>query len=349
MVEVRTYEGGAEDASRFINRVWGEYYASQGPLTDFQPRMLDWVLFGNPLATPEYRLGAYVHGKLAGVFFAEPIRLRLGGQDVDGTYGSWLSVDPAFRGHRVGHKLVEELGARQRERGAAMTLACVGLGSVGERFWKRVRGTRAFGSLGLWLHVFDPAAVARWAASFPERAFFSLASRLPRRRPVDLDTHGIRPYRPEDLPACMALVEQSMEHVSLGYGYTAERLAHQLQYRDVPRTLVLERHGAVRGLINSYLFQMNARDTLTIALVDLLALDASVPREERKRFLRVAMRDMATRGAHCAAMVRSPCVPAGLMLGSGWVPWSGGMRIVCALASPEVAWPASPRVFTHLR
>ncbi|MFY1827284.1 GNAT family N-acetyltransferase [Myxococcus fulvus] len=349
MVEVRKFEGDAQDASGFVNRVWGEHYAAQGPLTNFQPRLLDWWLFANPLATPEYRLGAYVRGKLAGVLFAEPLRLRLGGQDVEGTYGSWLSVDPAFRGERLGQKLVEEMGARQRERGAALMLGCVGLGSVGERFWKRTEHTRVFGSLGLWLHVFDPAAVARWASSAPERAFFSLVSRLPRRRPVDLDTHGIRPYRPEDLPACMALVQQSMEQVNLGYGYTAERLAHQLQFRDVPRTLVLERNGSVRGLVNSYALQMNARGALDISLIDLLALDASVPREERKRFLRVAMRDMAARGAHCAAMVRSPCVPAGLMLGAGWVPWSGGMRIVCTLTSPDVLWPASPRVFTHLR
>ncbi|MCP3065532.1 GNAT family N-acetyltransferase [Myxococcus sp. K38C18041901] len=349
MVEVRTYEGDAQDASAFVNRVWGEYYAAQGPLTEFQPRLLDWVLFGNPLATPEYRLGAYKGGKLAGVLFTEPIRLRLGDQDVDGTYGSWFSVDPAFRGEGVGQKLAQEMSERQRERGSALVLACLADGSAGERFWKKMGGTRTFDSLGLWLHVFDMGAVARWATSAPQRALFSLASRWPRRPPVDVDTQGIRPYHPSDLPACMGLVDRSMESVSLGYGYTTERLAHQLQYRDVPRTLVLERHGSVRGLVNYYLLPMNARGALTIALVDLMAFHESVPRAERKRLLRVAMRDMVAKGAQCSAMLRSPCVSAGLMLGSGWVPWSGGMRVACLLPSPDVLWPTSPRVFTHLR
>ncbi|MCK8499107.1 GNAT family N-acetyltransferase [Myxococcus fulvus] len=349
MVEVRRFEGDAQDASVFVNRVWGEYYAAQGPLTDFQPRLLDWVLFGNPLATPEYRLGAYVRGKLAGVFFAEPIRLRLGERDVEGAYGSWFSADPSFRGERVGQQLAVAMTERLRERGAALLLGCLADGSAGERFWKKMEGTRTFSSLGLWLHVFDLAAVARWASSGPERALFTLASRWPRARPVDVDAHDVRPYRPTDLPACMALVDRSMEPVSLGYAYTPDRLAHQLQYRDVPRTLVLERHGMVRGLVNYYTLPMNARGPLTIAMVDLVAFHASVPRPERKRLLRVAMRDMVSQGAQCAAMLRGPCVSTGLMLASGWVPWPGGMRAVCLMPSPDVAWPASPRVFTHLR
>ncbi|NVJ22350.1 GNAT family N-acetyltransferase [Myxococcus sp. AM011] len=350
MVEVRTYEGDAVDASRFVNRVWGTYYAARGPLTDFQPRMLDWFLFGNRLATREYRLAAYSGGKLAGVLFAEPIRLRLGTRAVEGTYGSWFSVDPAFRGMDVGKKLAETMASRQRERGAAMMLGCLADGSAGERFWKKTAGTRTFGALGLWLHVFDAAAVARWSTTAAERALFTLARPWLRGGAPSVDTEeGVRPYRPGDLPACMALVERMTEPVSLGYGYTPERLAHQLQYRDVPHTLVLERDGVVRGLVNYYTLQMNARGPLTIAMVDLLAFHDSVPRVEQKRLLRVAMGDMVRQGAGCAAMLRGPCVSSRLMLGTGWVPWAGGTRAMCVLPAPDVEWPTSPRVFTHLR
>ncbi|NTX09924.1 GNAT family N-acetyltransferase [Myxococcus sp. CA056] len=350
MVEVRTYEGDAVDASQFVNRVWGKYYGAQGPLTDFQPRMLDWFLFGNRLATREYRLAAYSGGKLAGVLFAEPIRLRLGTRTVEGTYGSWLSVDPAFRGTGVGQKLTETMSSRQRERGALLMLGCMEDGSVAERFWRKTPGLRAFDTLGMWLHVFDAAAVARWSKTAAERALFTLARPWLRGSAPSVDTmEGIRPYRLEDLPACMALVERMMESVSLGYAYTPERLAHQLQYRDVPRTLVLERDGAVRGLVNFYTLQMNARGPLTIALVDLLAFHESVPRAEQKRLLRVAMRDMVEQGASCVVMLRGPCVSSRLMLGAGWLPWAGGTRVICALPSPEVEWPTAPRVFTHLR
>ncbi|MFY2556086.1 GNAT family N-acetyltransferase [Corallococcus terminator] len=350
MVEVRTYEGDAVAASQFVNRVWGEYYGAQGPLTDFQPRMLDWFVFGNRLAPREYRLAAYSGGKLAGVFFAEPTRLRLGNRAVEGAYGSWLSVDPAFRGLGVGRKLTETMFSRQRERGALMMLGCMADGGAGGRFWRKTPGLRTFGTMGLWLHVFDAAAVARWSPTAAERALFTLARPWLRGSAPHVDTEaGIRPYRPEDLPACMALVERMTESVSLGYAYTPERLAHQLQYRDVPHTLVLERAGVVRGLVNFYTLQMNSRGPLTIAMVDLLAFHDSVPRAEQKRLLRVAMRDMAGRGASCAAMLRGPCVSTRLMLGAGWLPWAGGSQVMSKLLSPDLEWPASPRVFTHLR
>ncbi|WP_338871564.1 GNAT family N-acetyltransferase [Myxococcus stipitatus] len=349
MVEVRTYEGDALEASRFVNRVWGEYYAAQGPLTDFPPRLLDWVLFGNSLAPRDYRLAAYSKGKLAGVFFAEPIKLRLGARDVDATFGSWFSVDPAFRGMGVGQKLAEAMSLRQRERGAALTLACLADGSAGERFWAKMPGTRTFDSLGLWLHVFDAAAVSRWAATRAERALFSALRPWLRGEVAPVDTEGIRPYRPGDLAACMSLVEGMLTPVSLGYTYTVERLAQQLLYRDMPRTWVLERDGAVRGLVNYYTLQMNARGPLTVALVDLLTFHESVSSADRKRLLRAAMKDMVEQGASVASMMRSPCVAPKMMLGAGWVPWPGGMRLGCLLSSPDVEWPRSPRVFTHLR
>lgn len=349
MVEVRLFEGDAVDASRFVNRVWGEYYGAQGPLTDFQPRLLDWVVFGNSLAPREYRLAAYAKGQLAGLILAEPMKLRLGDRDVDATYGSWFSVDPSFRGMGVGQKLAEAMSLRQRERGAALMLACLADGSAGERFWTKTPGTRTFDPLGLWLHVFDAAAVSRWASTRAERALFSLLRPWLRREMAPVDMEGIRPYRPGDLAACMSLVQGMMAPVSLGYTYTVERLAQQLLYRDMPHTLVLERDGVVRGLVNYYTLQMNARGPLTVALVDLLTFHESVSSADRKRLLRAAMKDMMAHGASCASMLRSPCVAPTLMLGAGWVPWPGGMRLGCLLSSPDVEWPSSPRVFTHLR
>ncbi|MCP3098241.1 GNAT family N-acetyltransferase [Myxococcus sp. K15C18031901] len=349
MVEIRSYDGDAVEAARFVNSVWTRYYANKVPVTDFSPRFLDWMLFGNPVARRDYMLAAYSGSRLVGTLFAEPIRMRLGERDVDGTFGSWASVDPEFRGQGVMMKLSETMATRIRERGAACMLACVATGSTAQRFWERVRDTRFLNHLGLWVHVFDADAVVRWSMSSAERALFTLARPLLRQGYLRTPVEGVRPYRPEDLSSSMALVARMLEPVNLGYAYTAQRLAHQLQYRDVPNTLVLERDGAVRGLANYYTLRMKARGELTVGLVDLMAFHDSVTPAERAQLLAATMRHMAGQGASIGAMLRGPCVSTSLMWRSGWMPWSGGARVVSAFPAAGIQLPTDPQVFVHMR
>ncbi|NVJ02085.1 GNAT family N-acetyltransferase [Myxococcus sp. AM009] len=349
MVEVRTFEGDAKEASRFINSVWQRTYGAKMGLTVWDERFFDWLLFSNPLADRDYLLGAYSKGKLVGAFLAEPAKIQLGQRQVDGTYGSWVSVAPENRGQGIGIKLSDTMRARHRERGAAITLGCVANGTLGQGFWGRRSHTRYLNGLGMWLHVFNTEKAVRWSLSVAERAFLTFTRPLHHRGFLAARTDGIRAYQPRDLSQCMALVQKMMRPVNLGYAYTSERLAHQLQFRDVPRTFVLERGGVIQGLVNYYTLQMTARGLLTTGLVDLLAFQDGLPFSEQRRLLWVAMQDMVTQDVDCAAMLRSPCTPAHLMLRSRWLPFPGGSRVTCLLTTPDVELPASPRVFMHLR
>ncbi|ATB48266.1 GNAT family N-acetyltransferase [Corallococcus macrosporus] len=349
MVEVRSFEGDAKEASQFLNGIWQRTYGAKMALTVWDERFFDWLLFSNPLVDRDYMLGAYSKGKLVGAFFAEPAKIQLGQRQVDGTYGSWATVAPEHRRQGIGVKLSDAMLSRHRERGAALTLACVADGTLGQAFWGQRSHARHLNGLGLWLHVFDRQKVVRWSLSATERAFLTLTRPFQRHRFQEASTEGIRAYEPRDLPQCMALVQQMMRPVNLGYAYTTERLAHQLQYRQTPRTFVLEREGVIQGLVNSYMLQMTARGLLSVGLVDMLAFQAALPLSEQRRLLWVAMQDMVAQGAECAAMLRSPCTPPSLMLRSGWLPFPGGSRVTCLLTTPDVELPASPRVFMHLR
>ncbi|MDC0710233.1 GNAT family N-acetyltransferase [Stigmatella sp. ncwal1] len=350
MVEIRTFEGDAEEASRFVNGVWQATYGQELPLSVWDARFLDWLLFRGGQADRGYLVAAYSGRTLVGTLFAEPARIRLGNREVEGAYGSWNSVAPEYRGQGIGHRLAEELFRRHRERGAHLTLSCVASSTaLAQRFWGKSPSARLLNNLGLWIHVFEPEAVARWSLHASERALFTLARPFLRQGFHHASTQGIRPYRPADLLPCMALVQRMMEPVNLGYAYTTERLAHQLQYRQVPRTFVLERGGEVHGLVNYYTLQMTAHGELTTGVVDLLAFKEGLPTPERQRLLEVAMQDMVCQGVSCAAMLRGPCIPAPLMWRSGWLPWPGGAKVTCLLPTPDVELPATPRVFTHLR
>ena len=43
MVEVRTFEGDAAEASWFINRVWQSSYGKTTPLPVWSERFIDWL------------------------------------------------------------------------------------------------------------------------------------------------------------------------------------------------------------------------------------------------------------------------------------------------------------------
>ncbi|SEM60593.1 Ribosomal protein S18 acetylase RimI [Stigmatella aurantiaca] len=350
MVEIRTFDGDASEAARFVTHVWQTTYGRQMPLAVWDARFLDWLLFRGGQADRRYLIAAYSGRKLVGTLFAEPTRIRLGRREVDGSYGSWNGVDPEYRGQGIGQRLAEELTRRHRERGAHLMLSCVSSETaLAQRFWGKTQRMRFLDSMGLWMHVFDPAALARWSLHASERALFTLARPWHRQGFRRASAEGIRPYRPADLPRCMALVQRMMAPVNLGYAYTPERLAAQLQYRQVPRTFVLEDGGEVRGLVNYYTLRMRARGEVTAGVVDLLAFEEDLPTAEKQRLLQVAMQDMVRQGVSCAALLRGPCVPAPLMWRSGWIPWPGGAKVTCLLPMEGVELPFSPRVFTHLR
>src|SRR5206468_1863861 len=89
-----------------------------------------------------------------------------------------------------------------------------------------------------------------------------------------LNTEGIRPYRADDLADCLQLTRQLLAHVDLGYVWTSERLAHQLDYAGLPRTIVLEDHGHVGGFVNYYRLDFAARNAIEAAVTDLICLRA---------------------------------------------------------------------------
>lgn len=349
MVEVRTFEGDAAEASWFINRVWQSSYGKTAPLPVWNERLIDWLLFRGGQAPRDYLVAAYERGTLVGTLFAEPARIRLGTREVDGTYGSRASVASSHRREGIGGRLTRELFRRHRDRGAKLTLGCVATGPHEPGLWKRARSAHPLHGLGLWLYVFDARALARWSFTDSQRRLFTLARPFLCQGFRKAGTEGIRPYRPSDLPRCMELVHQMMQPVTLGYAYTTERLAHQLQYRDVPRTFVLEQDGEVRGLVNSYSLLMTGVGEITAEVVDLMAFDDAVSAADRQRLLQVAMQDMERRGIACAGMLRNPCLPTSSMWRAGWLPLPGGAKLTCLVPTSGVELPASPQVFTHLR
>jgi GNAT superfamily N-acetyltransferase len=350
VIEVRTFEGGSAEAAAFTTDVWRRSFLGKVPLPVWDEPYFDWQLFGaRAPEAAEYRVAAYDGARVVGTLFAEPLPFKVGDREERATCASWLTVDPDQRGHGVARKLADELRRRHRERDAAFCLGFGVEGTMGPRFWREQEGTRFLGTVGFWVCLFEPAAVARWTPYLSERLLLSVLGPALRRSPAPAHVEGIRPYRPGDLPECLALARGLLRKADVGCAYTAERLGHQLQYRGLPRTLVLEQDGRVRGLVNFYGLRMVARGEQQVGVIDVMAFDDALPVGERRRLLRAAMGDMWEQGAKSAVLLRLPCFPSNVLWGAGWVPMPGSVQVVCAYPRPGLELPPAPRLLAHWR
>ena len=208
-------------------------------------------------------------------------------------------------------------------RGALVNLGYQYVGSrqaLGPRFWLRQpERYPIIRKLGLWVRAFDHAAVAR----FEIHRLEAWGSRLlrfvqgPPRPPNCPD--GIRPYRPEDLDACHELISRAGASADLAYLWEPAILERQLCFAALSHTVVMERDGAVAGLVNYNLLPVLGRCTITLAIIEILAF-GDLGAAERRNLLAGALCRMQAEGAQAAVMLRGSCYAWRTMLAAGFLP-----------------------------
>ena len=322
MVEIRGFDGTAAELSAFVVTTWRKSYEGEMPFPlwsgDFLEREL--LLDGNDRP---YVVAAYDGTKLVACHPGRPITIRIHGEAVGGSLGSFLSVDPDYRRQGIACRMQEEFARRHRERGDKVNFGYLYLRyrkSMGKQFWlKQPEGVVPVRRVGHWVRAFDYRAVAQWELWRPERWGSRVLSMVHRPITLPRDTSGIRRWRPEDLPACLELVQQAGQSADIAYVWDATNLDRQLHYKDLARTIVIEHDGCVAGLINYSRFDVLGKTTMATALVDLIAF-GTLPQAERKRLLRAAMAQMVEEGLKAAILLRGSWYAWRTLAGAGFFP-----------------------------
>ncbi len=323
MVEIRTFEGNSQELSDFVSTIWQATYQDRMPIPVWTSRFFDWQIAWLPAEKRMYCVAAYDGTRLAGAILGEEFSFRWLGETVRGSQGSWLTVDPEYRGQRVAAKMVEELKRRHQRREAQFQIGYGYQGSsfsLGPKFWKKnpvdtVTPTR----LGFWVRVLDPAAVADWELNRWE----GIAARSlkwiqssPDKWKIDTT---VRKYRSEDLDACHQLVSRLSDRSDVSLIWERSRLEHHLAGLDFPRTLVCEIDGEVKGFVNYHVLDYCGRGTISVALIDLMAF-GKLSHDCCSILLKGALQAMQRDGVDLAMVLRTPCFPARPLLSAGFIP-----------------------------
>lgn len=348
MIEIRTYEDDAVTAANFTRKVWTDRYVRSIPVIDWNADYFEWQLLWDRPGGRDFLVAAYDGQKLVGTLFAEPLSFQLRGQPISATMGSWLTVDPEYRGHGIATRLAEEQRKRHREHDAKFMLGFGVLGTDGPKFWEKRPDTHVLGTVGFWVRVFDPKRVAEWAPTLRDRMAARIFGPLRSGRPEVKTIEGIRSYTATDLDRCLELVRELEGDADMGYRFTRERLAHQLERTSMVRTWVLEQHGRVEGVVNAYLVGMTGRSFMPVAVFDLLAFGA-LSREHRQALLNRALAELADAGAGLAMTLRIPCYRAADLWEAGFVPTPKDSNFLCTVVDPKLSLAGVRGLLVHWR
>ncbi len=269
-IEIRTYDGDAEQLSRFVVGTWLKSYQGKMSVPDWSPKYFDWQLTGDHIQDRELLVTAWKGDRLIGTILAMPFPLWINGHQVEGAQGSWLSVDAEFRRDGVASLLSKELNRRQRERDYYGRLGYAFQGSrksQGPKFWRSGRtNTNFIRPMYLWARVLNGQAVRRWTDNPIEKFALSLLPSVVYQVPSRKQAGIIREYEEHDLPACLELINSQAKKTELAILWTESRLQQQLHYPELAETLVIEREGEVVGFLNFHLLDLILQGRVTSAV-----------------------------------------------------------------------------------
>lgn len=325
MIDIRTFEGTAGELAQFTNRVWRRWYEGKMLCPLWGDNLFQRELFSADAAGRDFLVAAYDGTRLVGSHPAKPIQIRLHGQEMPAAWGSFLTVDPDYRGQRIAQRMQQEFIRRHRKHGAAVNFGFLyrrSRKSMGPKFWlKQPEETvGAIRRASMWMRALDHGAVARFEINRSEAWGTRLLSFVQRRPKAPHNLDGIRSYRATDLLPCLQLTHEVGAEADLAYLWDPVTLQSQLQYPGLSNTVVGEEGGKIRGFVNYTLFPILGKTILTLAIMDIVALASDCPRELRQRLIKAALHEMFREGAHAVVMLRNSHPGWREMLGAGFFP-----------------------------
>ncbi len=336
-IEIRTYEGTAEDLSRFVVGAWLNSYGGKMAVPDWSPEYFEWQMTG-PGMCRKYLVSAWKDDRIVGTLLAMPFPVWCLGKEHPGDQGSWLTVLPEHRRDGVAKAMAREIANREGERNSVGRVGYAFRGSrisMGPRFWKKAgKRTNFLRPVYLWARLLESKAVREWTNSGLDRTVLQVLPDSVCNIGKVHSSVSIRDYRPEDLSRCRELINAQARQADLAVLWEEPRLARQLHYGDFVNTLVVERDGQVVGFVNYHKIGMHLKTRIPAAIIDLLACRELEARETRSLLNALCLR-LREEGVKMMLMREFHGQPTGSLLRARFVPQFADSDLLFSTPDPE--------------
>jgi hypothetical protein len=250
---IEPFRGDYENLEAMALRSWREEYGQASFPNFYRPEFLRYMFERIPPDQRDLVLAAYRGEEIVGFLGNVPQKFHFRGRLLSASYSCLLVVrSDALRQGLASSLIGEALRTNDRYK---FSFALFGL-ETGHRSTKmiekfvrigrKVDRVRTFRVIARVLDL-ERVAASEGLKSWEKAAIKIMGSHRP---PRPEGAVVLREYRPGDLDGCLALLDRYRESVTLALAWDRAGLAWELERPGVVQTLVCEKDGRIRGLIN---------------------------------------------------------------------------------------------------
>ncbi|HDT13573.1 MAG TPA: GNAT family N-acetyltransferase [Candidatus Aminicenantes bacterium] len=346
-VVIETFRGDYEGLERMAHASWRDEYGAASFPNFYRPAFLRYLFDRIPEEKKDHLMAAYKDGEIVAFLANLPQRFHFQGGLYAAVYSCLLVVRKEFLRRGLALEMIRaavELNKKHGydfslltlERGHRSTAMMEKLKAQGHRI-ERVRRS------GVMARVLDLDRVdgAEGLKGYEKTAIKILGAHRP---PKAAPGVTLRDYHPSDLDACHALLERHKDTVRLALAWDRRDLAVELDRPEVARTLVWERDGAIRALVNFIRHDQLGERVERYAWINHVAFPDLAP-GERAAFLRAYLARIREDGYVATVDFGKRGWPAGPFYRARFIPYPRAVNLVSWTFNPDISLAGIPVVY----
>jgi GNAT superfamily N-acetyltransferase len=346
-VVIETFRGDYDELERMAHASWRDEYGEASFPNFYRPAFLRYLFDRIPLDKKDHLLGAYKGGEIVAFLANLPQTFHFRGGLYRAVYSCLLVVRREFLRRGIALDIIRtaidlnekhgyDFSLLTLEKGHRSTLMMKKLGAEGHR----IESVRRSGVIARLLDL------GRVASSEGLKGYEKAAIRLvgAHRPPKAAPGVTLRDYRASDLDACLALLDRYKESAGLALAWDKAGLAAELDCPDVARTLVWDKDGAVRALVNVIRHDHIGRTVERWAWINHVAFPDLSP-AERTAFLRAYLARVRDEGFIGTVDFTKRGWPAGPFFRARFIPYPRSVGLVSWTFNPSISLAGVPVVY----
>ncbi|MBM3305329.1 MAG: GNAT family N-acetyltransferase [Candidatus Aminicenantes bacterium] len=346
-IVIEPFRGEYEALERMAHASWRDEYGQASFPNFYRPAFLHYLFDRIPADKKDHLIGAYKDGECIAFLANLPRKFQFRERVYNAIYSCLLVTRREHLRQGVALALIRAAVEGNRKYGYDFSLLTL---ETGHRSTKMMNKFRAEGcsierirKSGVLARILD---LGRVAASENLKGYEKAAVRLIRghRRPKPAPGVSLRDFRPADLDACHALLDRYRETAPLARVWDKEELAVELAWPDVSRTLVLEKDGRVRAMINFIVHEHLGHTIERWAWINHVAFH-DLSTSERAAFLRAYLSLIKSEGFVGTVDFTKRGWPAGPFYRAGFFPYPRSVNLVSWTFNRDITLTGVPVVY----
>ncbi len=346
-ISIDRFRGDYEGLERMAHASWRDEYGEASFPNFYRPAFLHYLFDRIPEDKKDHLVAAYKGDELVAFLANLPQKFRFRGRLYDAVYSCLLVVRKEYLRRGLALALVRAAVDGNKKYDYDFSLLTL---ETGHRSTKMMNKLRAEGNRieivrksGVIARILD---LGRVAASENLKGCEKAAIKLygAHRPPKAAPRVELREYQPSDLDACHALLDRYQETVELALVWDRDALALELAWPDVSRTLIWEKDGCIRAMINFIHHDHVGRTVEPWAWVNHVAFP-DLSASERAEFILAYLARLRKEGFVGTIDFAKRGWPAGPFYKARFIPYPRAVNLVSWTFNPEISLAGIPVVY----